>query len=323
MIIVTGAAGFIGSNFVKYLNDKGIYNILIVDDMTDVAKTKNLSKLIFNAYMDKDDFKKIILNESYFEIVKNWNVEKVFHFGAISSTTHANGKELIEENYSFTVELLNLFANRLNIPVFYASSASVYGNSSKELDPLNCYALSKKMVDDYLMNKRYSFNAYGLRFFNVFGPGESHKQGQASPIFQFRKQVKQDGSIKLFNVRSRRDFVPVSYVCEAVWQIACEASSCDLERRIFDIGVGKQLTFTEIATMISERYGASIEIVDFPQHLRGKYQFDTIADLSHVEKIGNLSEVVGKIDIRQEVKNYLDLMDREDSNDIIIGLGPE
>jgi ADP-L-glycero-D-manno-heptose 6-epimerase len=315
LIIVTGGAGFIGSNFVKHLNDRGIDDILIVDDMTDSSKAKNLANLKFSVYLDKEDFFGDIRGYA------NLSPEKIFHFGAISSTTFSDGKVLIKENYHRTLELFFEMAQG-GVPLFYASSASVYGNSSGELNPLNCYALSKKMVDDFV-SRRALPNVYGFRFFNVFGPGESHKGGQASPVFQFRKQAKSEARVSLFNVSARRDFVPVSYACEAVWQVACEASSADLERKIFDVGTGSQLTFSSIASMIAERYGAEVDIVDFPSNLRGKYQFDTKADLSHIEGVGDLSEFVKNIDLVSEVENYLDLLDKEDMNDLIVGLGPE
>lgn len=233
VIIVTGGAGFIGSNMVKYLNDKGFENIIIVDDMTDGTKFKNLKGLSFSAYKDKDEFLSWLEMEGIFyenpvaqmadsmgfteedeifyedgegelknvgESLKDFksNIGCVIHMGAISSTQEWDGKKMMKENYSFTIELLEI-CQYGKIPFIYASSASVYGNKNDgSADPLNMYAFSKFSIDQWVMkfvqNKLNLKNEFspivGLRFFNVYGPREDHKL-KLSDDFFFKVEFEQ------------------------------------------------------------------------------------------------------------------------------------
>ena len=211
LIVITGGAGFIGSNMVRFLNEKGITKIVIVDDFTDGHKFKNLQGCQFSSYIDKDEFLDWFRNEGIFyedpledldEIAREIylddddeeefqsNVACVIHFGACSNTAEWDGKKMMAENYEYTTQLLSI-CQFANIPFIYASSASVYGNTRGEgIEPLNMYAFSKWCIDQYAT--KFAINAsklkkeispiIGLRLFNVYGPNEDHKErvGQAA-----------------------------------------------------------------------------------------------------------------------------------------------
>lgn len=280
MIIVTGGFGFIGSNIIKELNKRNKTNILVVDDLTNGHKFKNLVNCDFEDYLD---------HELFFEEFTDdlWeNVTQIYHEGAISSTTEWNGKLVMEKNYKFSTKLLEK-AIQYNIPFSYASSASVYGNTTHfiengPLDPLNMYAYSKylfdKKVEDILKDSS-SLIIQGFRYFNVYGNGEEHKENQASPIYNFIKQAKDSKVIKVFegSENYKRDFVCVEDIAKLKVEM--------LEKRIsgiFNAGTGKAISFMEIAEIISNKTGAKIELVEFPNHLKGHYQEFTQADLTNL-----------------------------------------
>ena len=202
MIIVTGGAGFIGSNIVKGLNDRGRDDILVVDNLTNMVKFKNIQGLKVMDYCDKLDF---------IEDVKNgkWNhapIEVIFHEGACSDTMEYNGKYMMENNFQYTKTLMH-FAMDRKIPLLYASSASTYGSGQKGFreepaceEALNVYAFSKLFFDNYA--RRYFDKAEsqiaGFRYFNVYGPQENHKGKMASMVRQMFLQWQQDHEVKLF-----------------------------------------------------------------------------------------------------------------------------
>lgn len=283
-ILVTGGAGFIGSNLVRHLNNKGYENIIIVDLFKDTRKLVNIKNLKWAGFLDLN--KKDILNfvETERDLINSCNY--VFHCGAISSTTHEDGHELVNYNLLFSLDLINFCYNR-GIPIQYASSASVYGNGD---GPLNGYAASKKFIDyaveGSIPNIRES-DIFGLRYFNVYGPGESHKDGQSSPIFQFCKQLDEFGKIKLFNVQAERDFIHVDDVCKfQIWLMENNV----LPGGIYDLGTGISTSFERIANLVIKNYYKDyhkplellIELVEFPQKLYGKYQYFTKANLQPI-----------------------------------------
>ena len=238
--LVTGTDGFIGSNFLKLSKD-AFYTINHWD--VDLA----------NIPWDK--------------------VNHVYHFGAISSTTETNVDLLYRANIKFTLDMFD-YCKQYGIGITYASSASVYGNTAKthEINPLNHYALSKATVD-YKVKELIDggMNIVGLRFYNVYGFGEETKGNQASPIHQFTKQAKETGLIKLFegSTKYARDFVWVDDVIECV--------KTQKSPGIYDVGTSKPITFFNVAEMVAKKYGADIQVVPFPEHLKGKYQFYTCA----------------------------------------------
>lgn len=239
MILITGNLGFIGSNFLKTITEP---TYLIPDHYT---------------YLGKVPWERIT---------------KVYHFGAISSTTETNVGLVYRANISFTVDLF-LYCKYYNIPIVYASSASVYGNSdSYHINPLNFYALSKATIDykaAELIDE--GFDVVGLRFYNVYGQGEDHKGSQASPVHQFTKQAKETGVIKVFegSANFSRDFVWVGDVIDCV--------KTQMAPGIYDVGTSTPVSFMNIAEAVAEKYKADIKEIPFPSHLEGKYQRYTCA----------------------------------------------
>ena len=199
MIIVTGAAGFIGSNLVRGLNRRGITDILAVDDLTEGDKFVNLVDCKIADYMDKDDFRRRVLDGSLS------HVRAVLHQGACSDTTERNGRYMLDNNYRVTLELLE-FCQARAIPFIYASSAAVYGGSSVYVEdpanegPLNVYGYSKLLFDQVLRTRMDTLKSQvvGLRYFNVYGPHEQHKGRMASVAFHNMNQFLEHGHVRLF-----------------------------------------------------------------------------------------------------------------------------
>jgi ADP-L-glycero-D-manno-heptose 6-epimerase len=237
MILITGNLGFIGSNYTK-VNKELVY--YIPDWTIDLS------------------------------LVPWKDIRQVYHFGAISSTTELDINLIYKANIEFTIKLFN-YCDNYNIPITYASSASVYGNSEiYEINPLNYYALSKATVDYKAaeMIDRGS-NIVGLRFYNVYGKGEDHKGSQASPIHQFTKQAKEIGVIKVFEGSANfiRDFVWVNDVIDC--------AKTPKAPGIYDVGTSASISFLNIAEAVAEKYNADIKEIPFPSHLEGKYQHYT------------------------------------------------
>lgn len=273
MILVTGAAGFIGSNFVKYLNSIGITDICVSDYLTNGKQFINLQGCKYSSYITPNKVDTGLLKY----------VRKVFHFGAISNTTEWNGELVLERNYNYTVELISKCVS-LNIPISYSSSASVYGNGS---GPLNLYAYSKWLVDQWVESKiaaNSDIKIQGFRYFNVWGPGEWHKGNQASPYYQFKQQALETGCIKVFEGSAGylRDFVHVDTVCKLQWSMAGTPAA-----GIFDLGTGTQTSFLCVAESIAAEHGATVVEIPFPEHLKEHYQWNTIADMKPINNIIN------------------------------------
>ncbi|VAW92731.1 ADP-L-glycero-D-manno-heptose-6-epimerase [hydrothermal vent metagenome] len=293
MIIVTGGAGFIGSNIVKTLNDQGESNIIVVDDLEDGVKFKNISDCEIADYLDKDDFiERINRGDSFAS-----KVEAIFHEGACSSTTEWDGKFMMQNNYEYSKSLLHYCLDK-KISYLYASSASVYGSGTvfKETreheEPLNVYGYSKFLFDQYV--RRYAKDArsqvVGFRYFNVYGPRESHKGTMSSVAYHHSNQINETGVVKLFegcdgyeDGGQSRDFV---YVADAVavnlWFMRNRNKS-----GIFNLGTGRSQPFNDIAKAVIKYYGkGEIEYIPFPEHLIGRYQSFTEADISALRDAG-------------------------------------
>ena len=312
MIIVTGGAGFIGSNIVKELNNRGHNEILIVDNLGSSDKYKNLIGLHFIDYQHK---------EKFFANLDNFSddVEAVFHEGACSDTMEYNVNYMIDNNYNSSKALLH-FCNSRKIPFIYASSASTYGggkNGFSEVDKcedaLNPYAFSKLLFDRYV--KKFISNSnckiIGLKYFNVYGPQENHKGKMASIFYQLYNQIKQTGIAKLFkgtdgysNGEQLRDFIYVKDVVKVnLW---CFEN--DIASGIYNCGTGKAHTYNEAAQAVINAMGTGkIEYRDFPEVLRGKYQNYTQADET---KLVNAGYDLGFTDLNQAVKEYCELLDK-------------
>lgn len=280
MILVTGGFGFIGSNIVKALCpfDNNHSDVAVVDDLTNGHKFKNLGNTVINEYVDKDDL--------FSQSDRFWrNITKIFHEGAISSTTEWDGKKVMEENYTYSCKLLEK-AIEYKIPMSYASSASVYGTTTHfkedgELQPLNMYAYSKFLFDKKV-EKLKPNNVQGFRYFNVYGNGEEHKGDQASPISKFIKQAKENGEIILFegSDQYKRDFICVDDIVKYKLKTINEPVS-----GIFNLGTGSIVSFEDIANWVSHKYNAKIKYIPFPDHLKGHYQEFTKANMNKFRSI--------------------------------------
>lgn len=307
-IVVTGAAGFIGSNIVKGLNARGIDDIIAVDDLTQGDKFKNLADLQIADYVDASAFYDAFAAGFY------GNVEAVFHEGACSDTMESDGKYMMSNNYTLSCGLFSACQDR-GARLLYASSAATYGGSdvfreAPECErPLNVYGWSKLLFDQRMRRELgsqfqgASAQVVGFRYFNVYGPREQHKARMASVAFHQIQQFKSDGKVRLFGEyggygagEQVRDFIHVDDVVAVnLWFYDHPARS-----GIFNLGAGRAQPFNDVATAVVNALRADaapldtaaavrsglIEYIDFPQALRGKYQCRTQADLTALREAG-------------------------------------
>ena len=309
-LVVTGAAGFIGSNIIKGLNARGIDDIIAVDDLTEGDKFKNLADLQIADYVDVDDFYDLFAEGAFGE------VEAVFHEGACSDTMEPDGKYMMDNNYTLSCELFHACQDH-GTRLLYASSAATYGGSdtfseSPEFEkPLNVYGYSKLLFDQRLrreMGQRFENAAAqvaGFRYFNVYGPREQHKGRMASVAFHQFNQYHSDGKVKLFGEHGgyaageqMRDFVFIDDVVAVnLWFLDHPEKS-----GIFNLGTGKAQPFNDVAISVvnslrksqhqaplslqEAAYGGLIDYIGFPPALVGKYQSYTQADLSALRAAG-------------------------------------
>jgi ADP-L-glycero-D-manno-heptose 6-epimerase len=308
MYIITGGAGLIGSNMVKALNQRGISDILVVDDLKEGIKFRNLADCDIVDYMDRLDFIK--------RIQAGWefgNIEGVVHEGACSATTEWDGEFVMKNNFEYTKTLL-YWCQAIGAPFIYASSASVYGmgpvfTEAREHErPLNMYAYSKFQFDQYLRRYQSALTSQvcGLRYFNVYGPREQHKGSMASVAFHFHNQILKEGKVKLFegtdgygNGEQLRDFIHVDdTVAVKLWLLDNPGVS-----GIFNVGTGRSQSFNDVARAVIKYHGHGyIEYVPFPDHLKGRYQSYTQADISKLRQAGYTGEFMT---VEQGVPKYL------------------
>ncbi len=305
-IVVTGAAGFIGSNIIKGLNARGMNNIIAVDDLTEGDKFRNIADLQIADYLDKDVFYELFAEGAF------GKVEAVFHEGACSDTMESDGKYMMDNNYTLSCGLFNT-CQRAGTRLLYASSAATYGGSDtfKETPeyelPLNVYGYSKLLFDQRMRRacggnfKKFKRQVVGFRYFNVYGPREQHKARMASVAFHEFNQFKTEGKVKLFgeyggygNGEQMRDFVFIDDVVAVnLWYFDHPETS-----GIFNLGTGRAQPFNDVAlSVVNALRGEQldlntavktglIEYVPFPDALRGKYQCYTQADLTHLRASG-------------------------------------
>jgi ADP-L-glycero-D-manno-heptose 6-epimerase len=311
LIVVTGAAGFIGSNLVLALNARGRSDILAVDDLTDGTKFRNLAEAEIADYLDKDEFLARV------ETGTLPKIDAVFHQGACSATTEWNGKFVMDVNFAYSKALLH-FTQHLRAPYFYASSASVYGMGTQGFreergceKPMNMYAYSKFVFDQYVRRLwkegALKSQVVGLRYFNVYGPREQHKGGMASTAFHFNNQIAATGECKLFEGSDgypdggqRRDFIHVDD-CVAMnlwfWDHAGKSG-------IFNCGTGRAQPFNDIAQAVIGWHGrGAVKYVPFPENLVGRYQSFTEADHTKLRAAGY---DLPFLTVEQGVSKYLD-----------------
>ncbi|ADD68615.1 ADP-L-glycero-D-manno-heptose-6-epimerase [Denitrovibrio acetiphilus DSM 12809] len=309
MIVVTGGAGFIGSNIVKALNEKGRNDILIVDNLKNSAKHLNLNRLDFADYIDKTSFFDI-----FDEIASE--IEIVFHQGACSDTMESDGKYMMENNYDYSCALFNNCVQQ-GIRFIYASSASVYGNGDdgfiekSECEyPLNVYAFSKYLFDSYVRKfpQVVKTQVVGLRYFNVFGPQENHKGRMASVIRHFFNQYRENKHIKVFegSTEFKRDFIHV----DDVVNVNMHFMENSFLNGIYNCGTGEYRTFADIADVFKKRYtDALVSEIPFPESLVGKYQKYTQADVDKLRSAGYEGEFMS---LEDGVNAYLDVLEKTD-----------
>ena len=324
--IVTGAAGFIGSNLVKALNDRGENNIIAVDNLKHSEKFRNLVDCEIADYLDKEDFLGK-LQDGFFDGL----ISTIFHQGACSDTMEADGRYMMDNNYQYSLELLN-YCQSEEIPFLYASSASVYGGGkvfveSRECEsPLNVYAYSKFLFDQVVRRRWQKRNAQivGLRYFNVYGQREQHKGRMASVAFHFFNQYRSEGKVRLFegcdgyaNGGQLRDFVSI----EDVVKVNMYFLDNPHKSGIFNLGTGQAQSFNDVASAtINALQNADgkpskqleelqqqglITYIPFPEQLRGKYQSYTQADISSL-RLGGYSEPF--LSVEQGVENYVNYL---------------
>jgi ADP-L-glycero-D-manno-heptose 6-epimerase len=304
MLVVTGGAGFIGSNIVRGLNERGISDILVVDDLSDGNKCRNIQDCHIRDYMDKDVFLALINENS--PILSG--MQTIFHEGACSDTMETDGKYIMENNYEYTKSLFH-YCQENKVQFIYASSASTYGNNStfveepKNEQALNAYAYSKLLFDQYLRRRwqDVSTQVVGLRYFNVYGRGESHKARMASVAYHFFNQYNEQGFVKLFSGsggygdgEQLRDFVWVDDVVKVNLHFLDNPQI----KGIFNLGTGNAGSFNQVAAatlgaITGEEKSVDewvaeglIRYIDFPEALVGKYQSFTQADLTHLRQNG-------------------------------------
>lgn len=306
--IVTGGAGFIGSAVIWRLNQSGIDDILVVDRGDETEKWKNLAPLRFTDYIDADDF---VANPEAYK-----SAEVIFHLGACSSTTERDARFMLANNFEYTKKLAN-WACEKNIRFIYASSAATYGDGTQGMDdgtemleayrPLNIYGYSKHLFDLYAKRRGLFDRIVGLKYFNVFGPNESHKGDMRSVVAKAYEQITSDGKLRLFKSHNKdfadgefgRDFVYVKDAVDITLFFMTNAIG-----GLFNVGSGKMSTWNELASAIFDALGRppQIEYIDMPEEVRRQYQYFTRADLSRLRAAGYSS---GITPLREAVANYV------------------
>lgn len=316
MYIVTGGAGFIGSAFLKKLNDSGVEDILVVDNLGSSEKWKNLSGKRFADFLHKQKFLEIVANDRLHD-----KIEAVIHFGACSSTIETNAEYMMENNYRYT-RVLAEWALQKNLRFVYASSAATYGDgncgfsddddNTRRLRPLNVYAYSKQSFDMWAITRRLIRRMVGLKFFNVYGPNEYHKGEMTSVIYKAFNQIKETGSLCLFKSyrteygdgEQKRDFVYVKDCSDIVWWLLQNPQITGL----FNLGTGCARSWNDLARAIFAAMGKSpsIEYIEMPPALKNKYQYYTQATMYKLAGTGCPQYFHSLEDgVREYVQQYL------------------
>jgi ADP-L-glycero-D-manno-heptose 6-epimerase len=313
--IVTGGAGFIGSNLVRALNERGETDILVVDHLNHPAKRRNLERLTFREFSDKEEFRKR-LKEGRLP-----GFAAVFHLGACSSTTEMDEAYINDNNYLYTRELCE-WALRTGSRFVYASSAAPYGDGSlgysdsdaatPSLKPLNPYGRSKQLFDLWALETGALKKIAGLKYFNVYGPWEDHKGDMRSLVHKAHGQLMREGRIALFKSyrpeyrdgEQERDFVHVSDAVDVTLFFHDHPDACGL----FNCGTGRARTWIDLANAVFAAAGLPprIEFIEMPETIRDKYQYHTLADLSKLRGAGYLAPFLSiEEGVRRYVEEYL------------------
>jgi ADP-L-glycero-D-manno-heptose 6-epimerase len=315
MIVVTGAAGFIGSALVQALNQRGRSDILIIDDADHAEKRKNLDALRFARFQGKDAFLAEIKAGTPI------NAEAVLHMGACSSTTETDADYLNRNNFEYTRELAEYCAGR-GIRFIYASSAATYGNGERgyaddeslleTLQPLNLYGESKQKFDRWAKEKGLLKSIVGLKYFNAYGPNEYHKGDMQSMVRKGFFQVRETGRLRLFKSHRPeyadggqcRDFV---YIKDAVAMTLFFLDRLDVGG-LFNVGTGTARTWNDLARALFSACGlpVNVEYVEMPEAIRDHYQYRTCATMEKIRRAGYSAPITALEDgVGDYVRNYL------------------
>ena len=316
MIVVTGAAGFIGSALVWELNQRGETDILAVDHLGTDRRWENLRPLKFSDYIEKDEFIEKIYSGSL-----DKSVQAIIHLGACSDTTEKDASYLIKNNYNYSKKLA-LWAVENKTRFVYASSAATYGDGSEgysdneeiieNLRPLNMYGYSKQLFDLWAFRKGILNNIAGLKYFNVFGPNEYHKGDMRSVVLKAFEQIMEDGYVRLFKSYKKgiahgeqmRDFL---YVKDAVEMTLFFVNNPEVNG-IFNIGSGQARTWKDLVGAIFAALSkdGNIKFIEMPEHLRERYQYYTQAEIEKIKSSGHHGAVWSLEDaVKDYVNNYL------------------
>ena len=294
MIIITGAAGFIGSNLAKKLNSMGYTDLLLVDDIKNLHKKQNIDNIIFNEIIG--------INEvwGWFKKNNSKKISVIFHLGACSDTLEKDGEFLYKNNVLYSQKLWKV-ALDFDCKFIYASSAATYGDGSlgfsdnveliSKLKPLNLYGKSKQTFDLWILEQKEKPKSWiGLKYFNVFGPGESHKGRMASVVWHFVQQIAKGQSLKLFGSshgfkpgEQKRDFI---YIEDAI-EMTLYGFINDIKSGIYNIGTGEAKSFNFLAENLIKNFpGSKIAYIPFPNNLKNYYQSYTCADMTNFNNCG-------------------------------------
>jgi len=296
MIVVTGAAGFIGSCIVAKLNERGAGDLILVDHLHDGLKEKNLEHKKYTQYYDKKDFLERVVQKRL-----KPDIECMIHMGACSSTTLQDKQYFEENNYQYTRTLAQWALNH-GVRFIYASSAATYGDGSagycdddetiRRCSPLNFYGESKQKFDRWVLDKGLIDQMAGLKFFNVFGPNEYHKGDMRSVVAKAYQRVAEEGEMSLFKSyneqyndgEQKRDFI---YVKDAVDIVLFFVDNPDING-IFNVGTGEARTWNDLAESLFAATGrtSNIDYIEMPEVLKSRYQYFTQADMTKLRKAG-------------------------------------
>ena len=326
MVVVTGAAGFIGSVVAGELNKKGYNNLILVDDFSKKEKERNYINLKYDSLIDRNDFF-AWFKESHVD------VDFVVHLGARTDTTEFDWNVFQKLNVDYTQTMFSLCAE-YQIPLIYASSAATYGDGElgyddshdvvERLQPLNPYGRSKNEVDKWILKQQHQPPFWaGLKFFNVYGPNEYHKGRMASVIFHSFNQIKATGKVKLFRShrpdfadgQQLRDFIYVKDIASVIYfmisQQVNKSTSQSVKSGLYNLGTGKARSFYDLAANTFKAMGkdVDIEFIDIPEDIRDKYQYFTEANMTKLREAGYDKEFTSLEDgVMDYVKNYLMLL---------------